>query len=151
MNTNNTQTLLQQLTETWHNTIPVSQFMQITPLELTEDTFTVTAPIAPNINCHNTMFAGSLSTLATLTGWGAVWLQQKRNNVSGDIVLADGHIRYLAPVTQQPIAKVACHHFDFTRLQAGKKQRIQLTVNIIDNEQVCAEFAGVYVSLPMTR
>ncbi|MBM7071141.1 thioesterase domain-containing protein [Shewanella sp. 202IG2-18] len=147
--TANNQTLLQQLTQTWHNTIPVSQFMQIKPLELTRGTFSVTAPIEPNINCHNTMFAGSLSTLATLTGWGAIWLQQKLNNVNGDIVLADGHIRYLAPVTSQPIAQVACHNFEFSRLVAGKKQRFELKVNIICNQQVCAEFSGQYVSLPV--
>ncbi|RYV03119.1 thioesterase [Shewanella sp. OPT22] len=147
--TANNQTLLKQLIETWHSTIPVSQFMQIKPLELTESTFTVTAPIEPNINCHNTMFAGSLSTLATLTGWGAVWLQQKLNNVEGDIVLADGHIRYLAPVTSQPTATVDCKNFDFSRLVTGKKQRFELKVNIICKQKLCAEFAGIYVSLPL--
>ena len=146
--TQDIQTLLNQLTHTWHSTIPVSQFMQITPLAFENNTFSVTAPIAPNINCHQTMFAGSLSTLATLTGWGAIWMLQQHNQVQGDIVLADGHIRYLKPVTQQPLAKVQWGDIDFSRLKAGRRQRFQLTVEIHCDQQVCAVFEGSYVSLP---
>ena len=146
-----TQTLLQQLTEQWHNTIPASQFMQITPLEYADNVFKVSAPLAPNINCHHTMFAGSLSTLATLTGWGAVWLQQKQQQVNGDIVLADGHIRYLAPVTQAAVAQVTIDDMDLSRLKMGKKQRFSLQVEVICDQQVCAVFEGRYVSLPVSQ
>ncbi len=67
---------LAELTLTWHKTIPVSEFMQIAPVAFDGESLAVSAPLAPNINLHNTMFAGSIYTLATLTGWGMVWLQQ---------------------------------------------------------------------------
>ena len=144
-----TQALVQQLTEEWRRTIPVSQFMQIKPLEYANNVFKVSAPLEPNINCHNTMFAGSLSSLATLTGWGAVWLEQKLQQVDGNAVLADGHIRCFAPVSGSVIAQVTVEKMDLSRLKLGKKQLINLQVEILCNDKVCAVFEGTYVSLPL--
>ena len=96
--------LLKQLQSTWYQTIPVSQFMQITPLSFSGHSFNVTAPLTPNVNLHQTMFAGSIYTLMTLTGWGMVWLQQQLAKVEGDIVLADANVRYIAPITADPVA-----------------------------------------------
>ncbi|NKF52169.1 thioesterase [Shewanella sp. WXL01] len=142
---------LTELTNTWHQTIPLSQFMQVTPQGYQEDTqlLTVTAPLAPNINLHQTMFAGSIYTLMTLTGWGMVWLQQRLAGVGGDIVLADADVKYLAPVTAQPVAKVSWPSgVDVGALSRGKRLRVNLEVELSCDGNVCARFSGRYVSLP---
>lgn len=144
------QSLLAQLQQTWHQTIPLSQFMAVEPLSFSDNEFKVTAPLGPNINLHQTMFAGSIYTLMTLTGWGMVWLQQQRAQVCGDIVLADAHVRYLAPVTAQPIAVVRCSHIDLSPLSRGKRVKIPLTVELFCADKLCAQFEAKYVSLPLT-
>ena len=140
--------LLNQLGQTWHSTIPASAFMQITPLSYCEGEFQATAPIEPNINLHQTMFAGSIYTLMTLTGWGAVWLNQQLAGVTGDIVLADAHIRYLAPVTCNPVAKVQWPEVDLSPLQRGRRIKLKLEVQLYCGNGLCVVFEGLYVSAP---
>lgn len=140
--------LLNQLRQTWHSTIPVSEFMQIAPVSFVEGELRVSAPLAPNINLHNTMFAGSIYTLMTLTGWGMVWLQQQLQRVDGDIVLADAHIRYMAPVTCAPEVKVRWPETDLSPLQRGRKAKVKLEVQLFCDEKLCAQFDGLYVSVP---
>ncbi|MCG9697854.1 thioesterase domain-containing protein [Shewanella sp. Isolate11] len=142
--------LLTELKQTWHCTIPVSEFMQICPESYIEQQFSVNAPLAPNINLHHTMFAGSIYTLMTLTGWGAVWLNQQLAQVQGDIVLAKADIRYLAPITQSPVAKVTWPQVDMSVLKQGRRVKVTLTVKLYCDDNCCAEFEGTYVSLPLT-
>ncbi|MEC4726867.1 thioesterase domain-containing protein [Shewanella sp. D64] len=136
--------LLKELQQTWHQTIPVSEFMQITPTAFNRTELQVSAPLAPNINLHNTMFAGSIYTLATLTGWGMVWLQQILAEVKGGIVLADGHIRYLAPISATPIAKVTWPDVDISTLGRGRRLKVKLEVNLYCDDKLCATFTGLY-------
>lgn len=138
--------LLIKLRQTWHSTIPVSEFMQIMPLDYSEGEFRVTAPMTPNINLHQTMFAGSIYTLMTLTGWGGVWLNQQLVGVAGDIVLADAHIRYLAPVTCDPVVKVQWPDVDLSPLQRGRRVKVKLEVQLYCMDSLCAVFEGLYVS-----
>ncbi|MCT8864265.1 thioesterase domain-containing protein [Shewanella xiamenensis] len=140
--------LLNQLRQTWHRTIPVSEFMQIAPLSFSDGELSVSAPLAPNINLHHTMFAGSIYTLMTLTGWGMVWLQQQLLNVDGDIVLADAHIRYLAPVDCAPEVKVRWPDANLSPLLRGRKAKVKLEVQLFCDEKLCAQFDGLYVSVP---
>lgn len=149
--------LTRQLVQTWHQTIPLSQFMQVDVVSFCPQIgqLEVTAPLTPNLNLHQTMFAGSIATLMTLTGWGLVWLKQQLAKVNGDIVLAESHIRYLAPVTSQPIAKVTWdNEIDLSLLSQGKRVKAYLQVELWcdkDGQQVCcAQFDGKYVSLPVT-
>lgn len=142
------QTLLQELKDTWHSTIPVSDFMQICPRRFADDLFEVSAPLAPNINLHQTMFAGSIYTLMTLTGWGLMWLKQREAGVEGSIVLADANIRYHAPVTSAPVARVRWAGGDLSALASGKRVKQSLTVELICGDTLCASFSGLYVSLP---
>ena len=143
--------LLKQLQSTWYQTIPVSQFMQITPVSFSGQHFSVTAPLAPNVNLHQTMFAGSIYTLMTLTGWGMVWLQQQLAKVEGDIVLADANVRYIAPITADPVARVDWVDTDLSALQRGKRVRINLTIELWCADKQCAVFEGRFVSLPKSR
>jgi thioesterase domain-containing protein len=139
--------LLSELAATWHGTIPVSDFMGIVPTEYLNGELRVTAPLPPNINLHGTMFAGSIYTLMTLTGWGAVWLHQRLAGVEGGIVLADAHIRYLAPVTCIPIATVTWPETDLSPLAKGRKVRVKLEVVLRCGDNLCAQFSALYVSL----
>ncbi len=138
------------LEQTWHSTIPLSAFMQLGITGFNGFTLTCQTPLAPNINLHHTMFAGSIYTLATLTGWGVLYLQLQSMGVSGMQVLAEGNIRYFQPITQNP--KALCHladvRGDLTPLASGQRVKQQILVNVYDNEQLCAQFHGRYAVLP---
>ncbi|SNY57499.1 thioesterase domain-containing protein, putative [Arsukibacterium tuosuense] len=140
----------QQLAQTWRQTIPLSQYMQINISGFNGYRLSCSAPLAPNINLHQTMFAGSIYTLATLTGWGMLYMQLQALGLQGAQVLAHADIRYLRPVDSAPEAR--CQLLDcigdLGPLVQGKKVRQRIKVGIYCQQQVCAEFIGQYVVLP---
>ncbi len=141
---------LTELQQTWHQTIPLSAFMQLQVQAFDGKMLTCQAPLAPNKNLHQSMFAGSIYSLATLTGWGMVYLQLKDLALQGDIVLADAQIRYLAPLLTEPTAQVNLVHCkgDLAKLSSGRKARQQLLVQVFSATKQVAEFVGHFVVIP---
>lgn len=140
---------LSELNAIWHNTIPVSQFMGIKGCYYDQDKLIVTADVSPNKNLHNTMFAGSIYTLATLTGWGWTHLKMQQAEISGDIVLADAHIRYLSPVNNQAYGLTNFSQIKGKLNPVGqRKSRLEVMVEIKQGDTVCALFTGVFVIVP---
>jgi thioesterase domain-containing protein len=142
----------QQLSQTWQQTIPLTDFMQLSITGFDGNSFSCQAPLAPNINLHQTMFAGSIYTLATLTGWGMLYLQLQAAGLTGDIVLAEGNIRYYSPVTVKPNTRCQLQHCfgDITPLAKGQKVSQSIKVVVLSADKVSAEFTGRYVVLPST-
>lgn len=144
---------LTQLKQSWHNTIPMAKAMQLQPSFYNREELYVVADRAANINLHNTMFAGSIYTLATLTGWGWVQLLLNDNNLAADIVLADGNIRYIKPLNGEPLAKTSAKFVSgkIAAISRGRKVRINVQVNVHDGDNVVAEFHGKYVAIPTSK
>ena len=140
-----------ELQTTWHDTIPISEHMGIVLHQYTGKTLEARASLNKNINLHGTMFAGSIYSLATLTGWGMIFLQLKERKLRGDIVLGDGKIHYHKPVTAQPraICNIENLEGNFDYLQRKKKCRLELLIKIKDGELAVAEFHGVYWVIPV--
>lgn len=140
----------QQLQTTWYETIPISEQMGIQLYQYTGKTLEVHASLNKNINLHGTMFAGSIFSLATLTGWGMLFMQLKQRGLLGDIVLGDGDIHYHKPITTKPRALCHIESLDgsFSRLENGRKCSFKLQVDILDNQNPVAEFKGVFWVLP---
>ncbi len=140
----------QELQQTWHDTIPISHTMGIRIHQYTGEVFETRALLNPNINLHGTMFAGSVFSLATLTGWGLVHLWLLSEKLEGSIVLGDGNIHYHKPVTQQPgaVARKCDVVGDLSPLAKGKKAKLKITVEVRDDDVTVAEFVGLYVVLP---
>lgn len=59
-----------QLQQAWYEHIPLSEKMGVRIQQYTGQKFITTMPETGNQNPHHTLFAGSLFSLATLTGWG---------------------------------------------------------------------------------
>lgn len=134
----------------WHQQIPITQLMGIRVHQYTGDSFETRAALNPNMNLHGTMFAGSIYSLATLTGWGLVHLMMKEESIDGDIVLADADIHYHKPVTELPrsIAHFENIKGDFKPLLNNKKARITVQVEVFDDVTAVAKFVGQYVVIP---
>ncbi|MFH6908952.1 YiiD C-terminal domain-containing protein [Vibrio fluvialis] len=139
-----------ELQERWAAHIPISEKMGIKVLQYTGYQFQCGAQLNPNLNPHNTLFAGSAFTLATLTGWGMAWLLMRERNLEGDIVLVDSRIRYRHPVVHNPVASTSLDGIsgDLDRLASGRKARIVVNVNISSGDKDAVEFIGTYMLIP---
>lgn len=142
-----------QLQKAWYENIPLSEKMGVRISQYTGQRFVTTMPESGNQNPHQTLFAGSLFSLATLTGWGLIWLLLRERHLGGTIILADAHIRYSAPITGRPraVADLSSVSGDLDRLARGRKARVQLSVNLYGDEHAGAVFEGTYMVLPATE
>jgi len=141
---------VKELQETWHRTIPASKAMGIDITYFDGKSLVATCDLIFNKNLHNTMFAGSIYTLATLTGWGWVHMQLVENQQQGSIVLADANIRYHSPLKGSAHAVTAgdlCHG-EVKILSTGKKAKLKVIVNVYCGDVIAATFTGLYFVIP---
>ena len=79
--------------------IPLSEAMQFSIDDLSLDGIRVSAPLEPNINIHGTGFAGSIYSLAVLTGWALCTHIIDELELDAELVVGRAEIAYRAPVT----------------------------------------------------
>jgi thioesterase domain-containing protein len=139
-----------ELQHKWHHTIPLSKAMNIEISYYDQHELLTNCDESFNKNLHNTMFAGSIYTLATLTGWAWVYMQLKHQELEGNIVLADANIRYHQPIKGPTYAKTTVEQVsgDLSELVLAKKARLKIDVHLYCGEKLAATFNGLYVVLP---
>ncbi|KXI22819.1 bifunctional GNAT family N-acetyltransferase/hotdog fold thioesterase [Photobacterium sanguinicancri] len=140
----------QALQELWQYQIPISDKMGIKISQYTGYRFEVSALFNANLNPNESMFAGSIFTMATLAGWGFIWMLLKERQLSADIVLVDSHIRYSAAVKERPraVASVEGLSGDLDRLASGRKGRVTVEVNVFSGDHHASTFTGTYMLFP---
>ncbi|WP_305416911.1 bifunctional GNAT family N-acetyltransferase/hotdog fold thioesterase [Photobacterium leiognathi] len=140
-----------ELQTLWQQQIPISDKMGIKINQYTGYRFEVSALFNANLNPNEFMFAGSIFTMATLAGWGFIWLLLKERGLEGNIVLVDSHIRYSSPVTERPKAVSTVENLrgDIERLAKGRKGRISIDVNVYSGTNIASSFTGTYLILPL--
>ncbi|TKB47969.1 GNAT family N-acetyltransferase [Ferrimonas sediminicola] len=130
-----------RLTDTWHATIPLSEFMQVEAHGFDGHRFETRASFERGRNLHGTLFAGAGYSQATLTGWGRVWLELQLQGVEGEIVLARAEVNYSRPVRHSPHAWVEAGELDLSPLSQGRNAKVPLTVQLADGLTLEALFA----------
>ncbi len=116
---------------------------------LSLDAIGVSAPLPPNVNIHGTGFAGSIYSLAVLTGWALCTHILEQLELDADLVVAKAEIRYRAPVTGDfecycQVDEVSRDTFVQGVVNQGKGI-IELTIGV--NEQPAAELRATYCAL----
>jgi thioesterase domain-containing protein len=139
------------LQHTLHAEIPLTQHIGIQVIDYDGASLTLAAPIEPNINHKATAFAGSLNSVATLAGWGLIWIMLREAALVATIVIQDSASQYRRPVGHNFSA--ICHKPDdaqidqFMRMLREKgKARLELYTEIRENEAVSMSFRGRYVA-----
>lgn len=94
----------QQLEQLLHQEIPITKALAIKVQHLELQNIIIVAPFDENKNIHNTAFAGSIFTTATLAGWSLLSNLLDENQLSGAVVLAKGDIQYLKPINSDILA-----------------------------------------------
>ena len=111
------------------------------------------APLAPNVNHKATVFGGSLSAVATLAGWSALWLLLDAHGLEQQVVIQEASIRYRRPVQHDFVVTCSLpgdaevEHFLET-LRAHGRGRISLVATVADSGGDLVTFTGRYVALP---
>ncbi|HAR30771.1 MAG TPA: hypothetical protein DCR65_04555 [Gammaproteobacteria bacterium] len=138
---------LRALEARWHAEIPISAVMGIRVLGFDGAELTTAAPLARNVNVHGTAFAGSQFSVASLCGWGQIWLQLAARDWAGSIVFVGGDIRCLVPVDADMEARcqwTASAEAAFAALEREYRARVLLDVELTVAGQVAASFSGEY-------
>jgi thioesterase domain-containing protein len=138
-----------QLQEKIHRTIPLSAAMQFSIIELNPYSIIVGAPLQPNINIHGTGFAGSLYSVAILTGWALSTHIMSLHDMAGELVVGKAEIKYRAPVTDDFICRAMVSETDSQIFQkdfeSSGKARLNLTVDIGDGPNAVVQ--GLYIAM----
>ena len=140
---------LTALERRWHEEIPLSAAMGLTIVDGDDGARTLHAPLEPNRNVHGTGFAGSLYAAAALCGWGRVALTLEAAGLDGELVIAEGNIRYRRPVTEalaiHTTLDAAARATFCDTLRAEGRARLTLAVFVNGTEaESCARFEGIY-------
>lgn len=84
-----------------HSLTPISKVMGISVVSYDSESLAVAAPLAPNINPHQSAFGGSLFSIAALAGWGLIQLKLSELLLDCNTVVMSGEVSYKRPVLGQ--------------------------------------------------
>ncbi|BFU78083.1 thioesterase domain-containing protein [Arcobacter sp. 15-2] len=143
--------MIQKLQTKLHTEIPLTKFMQLNVCEYTKQQLITTAPLDRNINDKGTAFGGSLSTMTIISSWSLCWLiSQELGFDSKNIVVIKNENSYFKPITKDIVCytkKPTNDEIETLKQKLEKKgsASIKIKSQIIEDENVCVEFEGIYV------
>ena len=145
---------LREAEEYFHRQIPLTRAMGVCVVADDNESFVVEAPVALNYNHLHTAFGGSINAVATLAGYGFLWMQLREE--PAHVVIAESSIRFLQPVRETirgVCAKPAAPHLDafHANFRRDGKAGIALQVRVEELGKVAAEFAATFVALRSVR
>ncbi len=136
--------------EFFHRQIPLTRAMGVRVTADDERGFSVEAPVALNYNHLHTAFGGSINAVATLAGYGLLWMELRET--TAHLLIAGSAIRFLRPVREtisatcvRPAAEKLAS-FQATLRETGKA-RIALRVRVEENGEAAAEFQATFVAV----
>jgi thioesterase domain-containing protein len=141
---------LSEIERFFHEQIPLTQTMGVRVEAYDGRQLVLGAPLAANHNHLGTAFGGSLAALATLAGYGLLWLEL--GNRDAHIVIRRSELDYRHPVTG-PLRAV-CRRPDEAvvaefkaKFEKSGKARIRLQVTVEEEGRVCMAFEGTFVAI----
>lgn len=131
--------------------IPLVQAMGVEKLSYDGCQFCMYAPLAENVNDKGTGFGGSLSAIATLSGWCLVTLFVRQHGYDLDVVVKESQQQFLLPVKGDFYARVSLPEHDICeqvlqRLGQGQRAKMDLIVEVIQGGEVAMRLTGCYVA-----
>ncbi len=128
----------EQLQQKIRASIPLSEAMQFSIIELNPRAILVQAPLEPNLNIHGTGFAGSIYSLAALTGWALSTHIMALNRMQGELVVARAEIKYRSPITDAIQCRTQASEEDCETFRKGfesrGKSRLALEIEVGDTK-----------------
>ena len=88
----------QSLEQFLHHEIPLSRAMQVIALDVSDHSVQLSAPLAPNLNHHATVFGGSSCAVAMLAAWSLLHVRLRVLLPSVSIVIQRHTMKYERPI-----------------------------------------------------
>jgi thioesterase domain-containing protein len=135
-----------------HEHIPLTVAMGVRVKIAMPGRVELTAPLAPNINHHETVFGGSASALATLSAWTLVNVGLRYANVDAVVVIQRNVMSYEEPIHGDfsavctLIDDLAWERFLKTVERRGRG-RITMNAHLLFDGRQAASFEGDFVAL----
>lgn len=132
--------------------IPLSAAMQVRVAIADTLQVELRAPLAANINHRGTVFGGSMSAIATLACWSALWMRTRDWTPAPHLVVRRSKIDYDHPALGEirAIARIP-PELDWDaitrRYAEWQRTRIMLDANVISGSLAAAHFSGEFVAL----
>jgi len=134
----------QQLENLVHKEIPITKALDIRIDELSNQSIRVTAPFETNKNIHNTAFAGSIYTVATIAGWSLVSNLASNLALEGSVVLAKAEVQYKKPINGDIVAQ--CEIQEQSSLETfvssfkrKNRARLNLIIDVVEDGVIKAQ------------
>lgn len=135
-----------------HKHIPLTVAMGVRVKMASPGRVELAAPLAPNINHHETVFGGSASALATLSAWSLVHVGLRHAEMEAVIVIQRNVMSYEEPIHGDFSA--VCTLIDDTAwqrflktLQRRGRARITMNAHLTFEGRQVASFEGDFVAL----
>lgn len=142
------------LTHYLHTQIPLSHSMGMQVKAADVEEVVLLFPLTLNLNHQKTGFGGSLQAAATLAAWSRFHLILKDAFARHEIVIAESHMRYLAPVTEDFFAHCHTDHIKpmdldrfFKIVKRRKHALLPIQAEIWSAQTLCATFSGVFMAI----
>ena len=124
--------------------------LEITETDYTDGTIKLTAPLPPNQNDKGTAFAGSISSLLVLAGWGVLTRRLQAEGIEANIMVTESQTRYRRPVRDQLVATATLD--DITpllhQLETKQRGRMEVTTHLHSNHKCCASMTAQFAIFP---
>jgi thioesterase domain-containing protein len=135
-----------------HSHIPLSKAMGIGVRLATPGRVELAAPLAPNINHHETVFGGSASAAATLSAWTLVYIGLMHAGVEAVTVIQRNAMSYEEPIHGDFMA--VCTLIDdsawqrfLKTLERRGRARITMNAHLLFEGRQAASFEGDFVAI----
>jgi len=140
------------LQEFLHTNLPISKAMQVSVVEISDESVTLSAPLAPNINHCGTVFGGSASTLAILAAWSLLHTRLQSTGVNYQLVIQRNTMNYEHPISGTFTARSALTNpADLNKflniLSRRGKARISISSELAYDNKIVGRFTGQFVAL----
>lgn len=131
----------------FHTRIPITRAMGLRVITADTERFVVEAPVAVNHNHMHTGFGGSINAVATLAGYGRLWLRLRER--AAEVVIVESTIRFLRPVTTTIRATCSGGEIEAFAddVDVMGTARIRLQVIVAEDEIISAEFRGTFAAV----
>lgn len=138
-----------------HSNIPLSRAMGVQVKVATPLHVLLSAPLAPNINHHQTVFGGSGVVLATLAAWTLLHLRLQNERLDAQLVIQRSSMEYERPIPGdfeavcQFADEPAWRRFRLT-LERHGRARMTLSARLLYASHEMGSFVGDFVALAHT-
>lgn len=135
-----------------HDHIPLTRAMGVAVEAAGAEGVVLSAPLEPNLNHRDTVFGGSASALAILSGWTLVHLRLRDEGLHPRIVIQRNEMEYLRPIEDRFTATCtapAPEAWDrlLRTLKGRGMGRVEVRATLECGEVEVGRFSGQYVAL----